>query len=91
MKNGNESAYPSEKYVYNAHPMLGDVKVNIKTTGLTKREYFAGLAMQGLYSNHEWAKNLTEDDWDEYKERLVSSSIEIADELLKQLENETTK
>jgi len=54
--------------------------------GLTKREYFAGLAMQGLCSNNEWSKNLTTDDWDSYKERLISGSVELADELLKQLD-----
>lgn len=53
--------------------------------GLTKREYFAGLAMQGLCSNNEWSKNLTTDDWDSYKERLISGSLEMADALIKEL------
>lgn len=49
--------------------------------GLTKREYFAGLAMQGLLANgipgsHNMAQN------------LIPEALYMADELLKQLENE---
>lgn len=57
--------------------------------GLTKREYFAVMAMQGFASNQAWSAGLTTDDWDEFKQRLAESAIEIADELLTQLE--TTK
>ena len=49
--------------------------------GLTKREYFAGLAMQGLLSN----KSITCPDVDN-AEIIISASICLADELLKQLE-----
>lgn len=45
--------------------------------GLTKREYFAGLAMQGLLAKEGvWSSD----------EILAKRSVEIADELLKQLE-----
>ena len=45
--------------------------------GLTKREHFAGLAMQGLLAKEGvWSSD----------EILAQRSIEIADELLKQLE-----
>lgn len=58
-------------------------------SGLTKREYFAGLAMKGLASNHDWARTMrTPDDWDEYIQRLASGSVEIADALLKELERQ---
>jgi hypothetical protein len=50
--------------------------------GLTKREYFAALAMQGLLSNGHCLPNK---DGIEY---VVSISIKAADELLKQLENQ---
>lgn len=50
MENGKESVYPSEKIADSGHPMLGAVKV--KTSGITKREYFAGLAMQGLLAGN---------------------------------------
>ena len=75
MENGNESIYPSEKLLDGGHPMLDNIKV--KTKGLTKREYFAGLAMQGLLAKEGvWSSD----------EILAQRSIEIADELLKQLE-----
>lgn len=47
-------------------------------TGLTKREYFAGLAMQGfaVYPDNGWAG----------AESAARSSVEWADALLKELE-----
>lgn len=50
--------------------------------GLTKREYFAGLAMQGLLANQRLSAT---------EQEVASASVILADELLKQLENETTK
>ena len=47
--------------------------------GLTKREYFAGLAMQGMLS---LPKNYGD------KQIMINVAIEYADELLKQLESE---
>ena len=47
------------------------------------RTYFAGLAMQGFCSNQEFLKNLNGDP-----NLVTKACIEIADELLKQLENE---
>ena len=55
-------------------------KWNIPTEGLTKREYFAGLAMQGMIANT--------DTYVQDKSVIAKLSIEHADELLKQLENE---
>ena len=45
-------------------------------SGLTKREYFAAMAMQGLLSS------LTEDD-SLHNQTLAKSSFEIADEMIK--------
>ena len=50
--------------------------------GLTKREFFAGLAMQGFCSNQTFLKNLNGEP-----ELVVKACIEITEELLKQLEN----
>ena len=50
---------------------------NIPTEGLTKREYFAGLAMQGLLASNSGQTS----------KYLVKKAIESTDELLKQLEN----
>ena len=52
---------------------------NIVYAGITKREHFAGLAMQGLLANPEFR------EWDSI--RIVKESIVTADELLKQLDN----
>ena len=57
-----------------------------KFGGLTKREYLASKAMQALASNPDWAKTMrTPDDWDEYKDRLASGAVELADALLAKL------
>ena len=52
---------------------------------LTKIEYFAGLAMQGLISSCDW--NFTTFNKD-LIEATSKNAIDLADELLKQLENE---
>lgn len=63
--------------------------------GLTKREYFAGLAIQGILSNAFYAKNtkkafitkgMTDDIGDLVNEGYSKLAISIADELLKQLD-----
>ena len=69
MKNGEQEAFGF------AAQLNGE---NIYSAGLTKREYFAGLAMQGLLANTE----LTELNI----ENLTVLAIEHTDELLKQLE-----
>ena len=53
--------------------------------GLTKREYFAGLAMQGMASSAFWAENFT--DKGDYLQKAIEISIKASDELLKQLES----
>ena len=53
--------------------------------GLTKREYFAGLAMQGMISSNQ-NLNLSIEE----AQCIASQSVQFADELLKQLDNEPT-
>lgn len=53
-------------------------------TGLTKREYFAGLAMQGLLSS--FTAKAAHGNWGTEIEGTISKAIKYADELLKQLE-----
>ena len=62
--------YDSEKY-YEEH------------LGLTKREYFAGLAMQGLISSCDW--NVTRFNNDVVI-ATCENALKLADEILKQLE-----
>ena len=53
--------------------------------GLTKREYFAALAMQALISNSSIVKKIDTNNGEDLP-LLSITSIAIADELLKQLE-----
>jgi len=57
---------------------------NREVYGLTKREYFAGLAMQGMIQNMHIKLNLSKTEAD----IIASQSIQFADELLKQLESD---
>ena len=57
---------------------------NPSLIGLTKREHYAGLAMQGLLALPDKG---TFASFDEAIERICELSIKFADELLKQLEN----
>lgn len=56
---------------------------NETSIGLTKREYFAGLAMQGLISSCDWNVTFFNKD---LIEATSKNAIDLADELLKQLE-----
>lgn len=78
MNNSNQPAFPNQETSDQLHPNF------IK--GLTKREYFAGLAMQGMLANSSCRLNdlLSDSAINAY----VSDSIKLTDELLKQLENE---
>jgi hypothetical protein len=74
------------------HPIWSEKRIKYK--GLTKREYFVGLAMQGLIAQ---AGNYKETNKDEgpytvnggyvHPETIAKEAIAIADELLKQLDN----
>lgn len=78
MENGQKPAHPINK----DHIDGRDYK------GLTKREYFAGLAMQGILScPNRW---LTDDKEIECNpEQVAGISLEYADALLKALETKT--
>jgi len=68
MKNGELGAFPHER--------IGD-----KGKGLTKREHFAGLAMQAIISKH------TSNSYGEFKtEPIIRETLNIADALLEALE-----
>lgn len=56
--------------------------------GLTKREYFAGLAMQGLLANYEAQKDMQGDpryDGNNFSQVVAINSLEFADALLSEL------
>ena len=80
MKNSEQSAFG---YGY------ANEQSHQEVTGLTKREYFAGLAMQGLLANSSIIDLLKQADVGEQEDRRVMAvgAIKMADELLKQLDN----
>ncbi len=69
MKNGDQTAFPVHG---------GNHNFGIPFPGMTKREYFAGLAMQGALAND----NGPAGDWKQLAEHAVSA----ADALLFELE-----
>jgi len=56
------------------HP---DGAIDLPNNGLTKREYFASMAMQGIISN--------KDGLDIKIERIVESAVDTADALIEEL------
>ena len=56
-----------------------------KKEELTKREYFTGLAMQGMLANSALCQNIKTI---EQVQLITDASIVFADELLKQLQND---
>ena len=86
MKNGDKPINPVEVSSDGNGNITGIQTGNYSgwETGLTKREYFAGLAMQGLLALTDKG---TYSSLDEGIERLCEFSVKFADELLKQLEN----
>lgn len=55
--------------------------------GLTKREYFAAMAIQGLLSREGWSERITNEQvLDSLKNNIATAAVEMADELLKQLD-----
>ena len=87
MENANKPINGKIQSTTNNQNQLFEVFTDEYNVGLTKREYFAGLAMQGLAENSAWARSMrTPDDWDEHIYRIASGAVEIADKLLKELE-----
>ncbi|WWW34561.1 hypothetical protein V8017_16260 [Stenotrophomonas rhizophila] len=75
MKNADELAYPTPHVWAERWEMLENIKPS--EGGLTKREYFAGLAMQGIIS----------DGWDKaFRGEAAKLSVSYADALLTELE-----
>lgn len=89
MENANKPINPSVSSIENGEGNLCAVFTESGKEGLTKREYFAGLAIQGIMSNPDWAKAYGgPDEWYSYIHRATTGAVEIADELLKQLDKQ---
>ena len=60
---------------------------NMPMEGLTKREYFAAMAMQGILANESFIdRQATEKGNETLNQRIGQVSVMMADELLKALE-----
>ncbi len=69
-------------------PLTPTQQAEAISPGLTIRQHFAALAMQGLCANAEWGKALKEDDWDDFVYRVTTGAVDMANSLISQL-NET--
>ena len=87
MRNADKPVYPDIRKVNN-NDYKGLVIENY--TGLTKREYFAAMAMQGLLSNPNTARQIQQEfgqvTADAANGVVCATALNIADKLLKQLE-----
>lgn len=59
--------------------------------GLTKREYFAGLAMQGLLSNYMITERLSGNSGLPVPSEFTKQAIQMADDLLNELSSKACK
>lgn len=82
MKNADKPIYPFNEIDWNRSSSEVTTYYS-QESGLTKREYFAGLAMQGLLALPDKG---TYGSFDEAIERICEVSVKFADELLEQLE-----
>lgn len=86
MKNADKPIYPTTESNYSDQPHLVDPSI-----GLTKREYFAGLAMQGLLAKIKFddtKKDMNDkvlDRMDRFFESISRDSVRHADALLSAL------
>ena len=87
MKNADKPINPFKSIKFNGKEFFEyNLPYNHKQySGLTKREHYAGLAMQGLLALPDKG---TFASFDEAIEWMCEVSVKFADELLKQLENE---
>jgi len=77
MNNGDMPASPQHQGTFQVAED-GNTKHYANGHGLTKREHFAGLAMQGILANHQYKGSV---------DHFAECSVEYADALLKALEN----
>jgi hypothetical protein len=77
---GNEPAIPVEVTLQSDGTMAGSQTSNFSgfSIGLTIRQHYAGLAMQGLLAGHEGPER----PWEGTPEALAIRAVEIADALI---------
>lgn len=89
MKNNNKPAYPVEVSIDENGNLRGAYTSGLSgyEMGLTKREYFAAKAMQGLLSNPEWMKEYKGEKYLMRRDTIADTAIKTADSLLLKLSN----
>jgi hypothetical protein len=90
MKTLNKPAFPVEVSMDENGKVRGSQTSNFSgyEMGLTKREYFASKAMQGLLSNPEWMKEYKGEKYLMQSDILANIAIETADNILLKLSSE---
>jgi hypothetical protein len=83
MTNGNDSFHP-----FKERKVFGGVAYYSDNTGLTKREYFAAMAMQGICANLRSIYNVPEQEGFKLVAMVAEDAVTQADALIKAL-NET--
>ena len=68
-----------------AKPFTVKPEYQFQEAGLTKREHFAGLAMQALLSNSSMGDSSLWDTPQEWVKQMTETGVEMADALLKEL------
>ena len=84
MITGNEPAMPSsvccnEQGIYKG----SDAPSSVGGNGLTKREYFAARAMQGMASSAYWSENFV--DYEPDLKKVMEIAVKAADALIAEL------
>ncbi|HEY7864613.1 MAG TPA: hypothetical protein VIC51_01260 [Psychromonas sp.] len=88
MSNANETVYPYHASERVEDPLTGNMTLIERDEigfGLTKREHFAGLAMAAMISSKFYGEFLRAE------EGIAKEALKHADELLAELQKETSK
>ena len=83
MSNSKKSAFPYVEIKKEFSHENGHFETKINHDGLTKREYFAAMALQGLLAS----PGTLDGSFEKNAKTFSQASVILADELLKQLDN----
>ena len=83
MENGNKPISPLQDAGFPSYESVVEEGTMI---GLTKREHFAAIAMQGILSNNHYTKCVESNIWKPAQGEIGKLAVEMADELLGALE-----
>jgi hypothetical protein len=81
MNNSDIPVMPTEQSTEHFSQASTDYSV-----GLTKREHFAGLAMQGILSNSVMGDSALHEKYEDWVKDISESSLQFADALLAELD-----